>query len=51
MMSQSNTSPQYKSLNPPINERDKVAGFYAARDRIMPPLLWTSIAPPFTLIF
>jgi len=25
-----------------------VAGFYAARDRIMPPLLWPSIAPPFT---
>jgi len=25
-----------------------VAGFYAARDRRMPPLLWPSIAPPFT---
>jgi hypothetical protein len=25
-----------------------VAGFYAARDRILPPLLWPSIAPPFT---
>jgi len=25
-----------------------VAGFYAARDRIMPSLLWPSIAPPFT---
>jgi len=26
-----------------------VAGFYAARDSNMPPLLWPSIAPPFTL--
>jgi len=25
-----------------------VAGFYAARDSNMPPLLWPSIAPPFT---
>jgi len=25
-----------------------VAGFYAARDSNIPPLLWPSIAPPFT---
>ena len=25
-----------------------MAGFYLARDRILPPLLWPSIAPPFT---
>ena len=25
-----------------------MAGFYAARDHIMPPLMWPSIAPPFT---
>ncbi len=27
-----------------------MAGFYAARDRILPPLLWPSIAPPFTRV-
>ena len=28
-----------------------MAGFYAARDSNMPPLLWPSIAPPFTAHF
>ena len=26
-----------------------MVGFYAPRDRILPPLLWPSIAPPFTV--
>jgi len=32
----------------PNIERTKMADFYAARDRTMPPLPWPSIAPPFT---
>jgi len=32
----------------PSGERAKVANFYAARDRIVPPLPWSSIAPPIT---
>ena len=32
----------------PKTERAKVADFYAARDRTVPPLPWPNIAPPFT---
>ena len=32
----------------PSNERAKVADFYAARDRTLPPLPWKNITPPFT---
>ena len=31
-----------------VSERAKVADFYAARSRIIPPLPWTSFAPPFS---
>lgn len=34
------------SLSP---ERAKVADFYVARSRIIPPLPWPTIAPPFSL--
>jgi len=38
---------EYPQTLPKI-ERAKVADFYAARDNTMPPLPWSSIAPPFT---
>jgi hypothetical protein len=35
------------SLSP---EREKVDDFYAARSRIIPPLPWSTFAPPFSAI-
>ena len=39
--------PRYESTSPPCcRTKNKVAGFYAARSRPIPPLPWPTFAPP-----
>ncbi|WP_226562581.1 TRAP transporter large permease subunit, partial [Salipiger thiooxidans] len=41
----------YRSPRPPCcRKKSKVAGFYAARSRTIPPPPWTNFAPPFSLL-